>query len=238
MDPRRLLALIAGAILLCSGAPHGPRLSAPGLVLWAWERLEDLRFIDPATTGVAYLAATGTIQPDGSISFHFRQQSLATPSGTTRIAVVRIESPLSYVIPDVNHMAEALSAIASQRGASALQIDYDARGSERGFYRALLERLHSTMTMPVGITALASWCESDRWIDPAIVSEAVPMMFRMGRGESKSMTAAAPVCRNSTGVSTDEAWPARLPGRVYVFNPHGWVKSDYESVLKKVSQAR
>jgi hypothetical protein len=226
------LASACAVVLLCSVVRHPPRIPAPGLVLWAWERPEDLRFIDPKTTGVAYLAATAAIRPDGAVRFHFRQQPLATPPGTVRIAVVRVESPARYLFPEASRVADGIAAAGSQPGVSAIQIDFDARGSERPFYRDVLRELRMKTALPIGITVLASWCEGDPWIDPDIVSEAVPMFFRMGRNESKDMPVTAAVCRNSTGVSTDEAWPKRVAGRVYVFHPQPWTKTDYERVVR------
>jgi hypothetical protein len=229
-------AIACAAILLCSVAPHAARIPVPRLVLWAWERPENLWFIDPATTGVAYLAATAAIQRDGAVRFRFRMQPLATPPGTARIAVVRIESPGEYVFPDPAQVAEGLRAASLQREVSAIQIDFDARASERRFYLAVLAALREWTALPIGITALASWCAGDAWIPGGVVSEAVPMFFRMGRGESKGMTLTAPVCRTSVGVSTDEVWPARISGRVYVFNPHSWTQADYEAVREKLHE--
>ena len=37
--------------------------------------------------------------------------------------------------------------------------------------------------MPLTITALASWCDGDDWIDGLPVADASPMLFRMGRGD-------------------------------------------------------
>ena len=144
----RLGILGAAVILLCSVAPHSQRTPGPGLMLWAWERPEDLRFIDPATTGVAYLAATATIEHDGSVRFHFRQQPLATPLNTTRVAVVRIESPPRYVFPEPARLIEGVLAAARQRDVKGLQIDFDARASERRFYKSLLEQLRRSTALP------------------------------------------------------------------------------------------
>ncbi len=240
----RLALLAAAVILLCSIAPHSPQIHAPGLVLWAWERPEDLRFIDPATTGVAYLAATVNLQPDGSARFHFRQQPLRLPPGTSLIAVVRIESPPHYVFPKPADIAAGLTEIAQRKDLRALQIDYDARASEREFYRALMAELRSRTEIPIGITALASWCDGDRWLSGEPLSEAVPMFFRMGRNESKDMAIDTLGCRSSIGLSTDETWPRRRPAglseraRIYVFNPHAWTKSDYETVVRRAEEWR
>ena len=40
--------------------------AVPLLVLWAWERPEDLRFLDPIRVGVAFLAATVRLWAEGS----------------------------------------------------------------------------------------------------------------------------------------------------------------------------
>src|SRR5690349_23173068 len=58
----------------------------PRLILWAWERPEALRFINPQEVGVAYLAATITISGD-RVSIRPRLQPLALAPGTRRIAV-------------------------------------------------------------------------------------------------------------------------------------------------------
>ena len=232
---RRVAALAACLILLCSIAPHAPRIPAPGLILWAWERPEDLRFINPATTGVAYLAATATILPTGDVSWHFRQQPLATPPRTARIAVVRIESPPRFIFPAPAPLAASILAATTQRDVIALQIDYDARTSERPFYTALLQTLRARTPLPIGITALASWCAGDPWLNPALISEAVPMFFRMGRNESKPMRLTAPLCRNAIGISTDEAWPEHPTGRIYIFNPQPWTQAEYEMALKRLA---
>ena len=216
----------------------------PGLVLWAWERPEDLTFIDPSTTGVAYLAATIDLQFNGTLQLHSRRQPLRLPNQASVIAVVRLESPARYVFPDPAAIAAVLAQIAQRRNLKALQIDYDARASERGFYRALLSDLRRRTNLPVGITALASWCDGDRWFDDQPLSEAVPMFFRMGRNESKDMSVAAPGCRASIGLSTDEQWPSTRPhglhkdARVYVFNPHPWARSDYDQVVQRLKEWR
>jgi hypothetical protein len=218
-------------------------IAMPGLVLWAWERAEDVRFIDAATTGVAYLAATIDLQVDGTPRFHFRQQPLRLPKNASVIAVVRIESPPRYVLADPEPIASSIAQMARQQGLRGLQIDYDARASERGFYRDLLARVRRSTHVPVGITALASWCDGDSgWIGGQTLSEAVPMFFRMGSGESKDMAIRASGCRDSIGLSTDEAWPAVRPvglrreARIYIFNPHPWTKGEYEAVVRRVRE--
>ena len=92
-------------------------------------------------------------------------------------------------------------------GVLALQIDFDARQSERLWYAALLRELRQAIpaSLPLTITALESWCEEDGWIRNLPVADATPMLFRMGPEDRRSPTDfPAKVCRASIGVSTDE----------------------------------
>ena len=232
-----LIAL--GLIFLSSLANRPQRVSLPRLVLWAWERPEDLQFIDPSTTAVAYLAATAEIQQNGAVQFHFRRQPLRVPKSTSLIAVVRIESLPRYAFANSDQLAASLAQIPEGDNVKELQIDYDARASERNFYRTLLTDLHRQTRVPIGITALASWCDGDQWLSDEPLSEAVPMFFRMGQNESKEMSVHTSACSDSIGLSTDEAWPRHRPkglrsgARVYVFNPHSWTKAEYDLVVRK-----
>lgn len=64
--------------------------AVPSLVLWAWERPEDLRFLDPMRVGVAFLAATVRVGPEG-MSYRPRMQALQVARETRLVAVVRID---------------------------------------------------------------------------------------------------------------------------------------------------
>lgn len=211
----------------------------PGVVLWAWERAEDLGFVDAQTTGVAFLAGVAQIAPDGSIAFRPRTQRLVMPDGVPTIAVVRIESPPEHRVPRLDALLGGLREIAAEPNVRGLQIDFDARASERPFYRELLEALRHSTKKAIGVTALASWCVGDRWLDREPVIEAAPMFFRMGRNESRNMTIESPVCSASMGLSMDEAWPAARPAavrRIYLFSPHAWTREDYLAGLRRIQE--
>ena len=68
-----------------------PRLDneMPQKIIWAWERPEDLRFLDPKVYGVAFLAQTIFLEKDG-VSPKPRRQPLEVAPGTYLIAVTRI----------------------------------------------------------------------------------------------------------------------------------------------------
>ena len=200
-------------------------------MVWAWERPERLEFIDTRLTGVAFLASTVTID-DKTASIRPRMQPLRVPPQARLMAVVRVEANRS-ALTDEQREAAVNAAVAAARlpRVAAVQIDFDATGSQREFYRKMLRELRARLPQtPISITALASWCLDDDWIAGLPVDEAVPMLFRMGR-EDRAIRARLragddfrePLCRTSVGVSTDEPVPAFPRGRrVYWFAPVPW----------------
>ena len=213
--------------------PAGRLQTLPPTTLWAWERPEDLREIDPQRFAVAYLDQT--IIVTNTIRVVPRRQPLAVPPGMKRIAVVRIEAPAGIANLGDPRLPRTLAATITQSFVhgrpSALQIDFDARQSQRVFYSALLEEVRRKLPpdVPLSITALASWCAFDDWIGDLPIDEAVPMFFRMGPDHPPAATAGwtypvrEPLCRHAAGVSTDEAWPKLESGtRLYVFHPRAW----------------
>jgi hypothetical protein len=209
----------------------------PGVMLWAWQRAENLTFIDTRSTGVAYLAGTVRILPNGFPQFEPRLQPLGLRPGTPVLAVVRIESTGSHSRAQIEPLLQALQQIAHQPAIRGLQIDFDALVSERPFYVSLLHALTIQSPVPVGVTALASWCEGERWLEGTDIAEAVPMFFRMGRGEAHNMQVTSKLCESSIGLSTDESWPLhRPPGvhRIYVFSPRAWDRDMYANALQRI----
>jgi hypothetical protein len=219
---------------LASGFPR-PIDRIPSLVLWAWEQPQDLRRIDPARVGVAYLARTIELTAD-RVRVRPRFQPLRVPRGTALIAVGRIETrretpPLLDEFQRRRVVAELLT-LAHREGVVAIQVDFDAARSQRDFYRALLADLRAALPRRVALsmTALASWCSGDPWIAGLPVDEVVPMLFRMGADDDRiraEISARKPFacrsCRGSLGVATDEPWP-RMPevSRRYVFHSGPW----------------
>jgi hypothetical protein len=229
----RVPSWTAPAFLLCACATRpDPLPKFPRLVLWAWERPEHLLFVDPHTTGVAFLTRTISWRAS-QVESRPRLQPLEVPPGTALMAVVRLEG--TGPLPDAQAIAGPILRDAARTGIQALQIDFDARASERAWYRDLLERLRAGLAagVPLTITALASWCEEDSWIRSLPVSDAVPMLFRMGAGEPRGKVRfRAALCQSSLGLSTDE-WPAQAPHgqRLFVFHPRSWDEQAYRGVL-------
>ena len=141
----RAVALVLMQLVIACTSPEVGRPSVdrmadlPSVFLWAWERREDLSFIDPSQVGVAFLC--GTIELDGSdVAVRPRMQPLRTTVGTPLIAVVRIESGLKAApMLSASQGPQVVSAIVQLTSVDAIvavQVDYDARMSERPFYRA------------------------------------------------------------------------------------------------------
>lgn len=207
----------------------------PATILWAWERPEKLDFIDSQNIGVAFLAKTIYLRADRTVS-RPRLQPLAVPNGAAVIAVARIESDRTTrptLSPEqVKDAAAEIAELGSLPNVVMVQVDFDATTSERAFYRDLLKQLRGKLppSTLLSITALASWCKGDNWLEDLPIDEAVPMLFRMGveRRQFLSQLAAgegfnSKPCQASAGVSTDEPL-AQLPlvQRLYVFSPIVW----------------
>lgn len=211
-------------------APPPGRMNAlPARTLWVWERSEDLSSLDPRTTALATLDRTIVLGRTATVIT--RRQSYVFPAGTTRIAVVRIEAP-GEIGPDLEQPTAGLILnTLSGPPVAALQVDFDARQSQRVFYVGVLRNLRRRMPpdMPLSITALASWCSSDDWLGGLPIDEAVPMFFRMEPDrrdapmELLRFRVREPLCLGSIGISTREPHSASTDGkRVYIFPDRGW----------------
>jgi len=204
-------------------------------MLWAWERPEDLRFIDPDRAGVAFLAGTARVGDKG-LDFRPRLQPLRVSPQTKLLAVVRIEKSSNAVLNSIQaaRTATAIARAGAQPQILGVQIDFDATQSERAFYRDVLTDLRKQLppSTPISITALTSWCIGDDWMTGLPIDEAVPMLFRMGSGTNEVVSWMKSghefrqlACRDSLGISTDEPWKALPSGRrVYVFSPSPWTE--------------
>jgi hypothetical protein len=214
----------------------------PKVILWAWERPENLEFLDPERFGVAFLAPTLVLKGDEVVMRPRRQPLLVAPK-TKLIAVTRIESRKTTGAPATLSPAQRSKVVSlvtrtmELKNVAAIQIDFDAVTSERSFYRALLQDLRGQLpdNVPLTMTALASFCIGDRWIKDLPVDEAVPMIFRMGTDNTAIRTLLAsgkdfrvPLCQRSYGIAVDEPVemnfdPSR---RLYVFNVRPWTERD------------
>jgi hypothetical protein len=246
-------AALAAALLLLAPAGDrmtsarvGTRIDLPPLVLWAWDRDDDLRFLDIRDTGVAFLAATLTLRGDGVVLTP-RRNPLALPEGVSRVAVAHVETdraePPSLSGEQLRRFVAALAEVSDGVPHHVLQVDYEAVASQRAFFidaiAALRRRLPGTA---ISVTALASWCFNESWTGRLAADEVVPMLFRMGY-DGRRVRAhlasggdfRAADCRSSLGVATDELPAALPPGRrIYVFSPRRWTAETYNIVRTRI----
>ena len=234
---RRVLGSLIVACACLGGGEVRAAGGRPPLFLWAWERNEDLRFLGTRDVGVAFLAET--LRLDGeTVKRVPRRQPLRVAPNARLCAVIRVESsrrrPATFTAAQVAAITSAFAQAAALPGVREVQIDFDARASQRPAYRRLLADIRAALPRGTGfsMTALASWCTFDRWLDeaPLPVDEVVPMAFAMGPEGGRILAEIdaagdfrSPSCRAGLGVSTHGPRPA-LPRsrRTWVFNDKPW----------------
>jgi hypothetical protein len=155
---RSVLAVAVGAalVLLLLGlagdrattARAAARLDLPPLVLRAWDRNDELSFLDTRDTAVAFLAATLTLRGAGVVLTP-RHNPLVLPEGVSRVAVAHVESdraePPVLNGEQLRRFVELLAAVSDEVPHRVLQVDYEAVASQRSFFieaiAALRQRL-------------------------------------------------------------------------------------------------
>lgn len=203
-------------------------------MLWAWERPEDLRFLDCRKGGVAFLATTITLD-DERMEVRPRLQPIQIPKGCKAVATARIEASGTKPETPAEEVATEIAKLGYGSRVAAVQVDFDATVSQRGYYREVLHGIRKRLPEDVrlSMTALASWCLHDNWIEGLPVDEAVPMLFRMGANDGairrhleQGREFQVELCQSSLGLSTDEPRPRAPAGRRwYVFHPEPWTRA-------------
>jgi len=269
-----------------SVSPKHSMAALPNLFFWAWERPEDLRFLESKKAGVAFLAKTIDVPAPsrgsqaneaGTLLVRPRLQPLRVAPGTPLMAVVRIETRggrnqpsqirevsqssarSGFTTEQQQRIVDEIVDLQKFPNIRAIQIDFDATLSERASYASLLKAVRQNLptSLPLSITALASWCIGDPWLEelpPGTIGEAVPMLFRMGRDTANVKAFLktgedfrAPACRESLGLSADEPFSKNLlleaashtasnnqSKRIYIFSQRAWTQPDAEAILKEL----
>lgn len=234
------LALLALALLASPAA-------AQPLVLWAWERPEDLRF---AGRSAEVAVQTGFVELSGErLIVRGRRFPLEAAPGQVTTTVVHVQidprRPLVWTPEREAQVAAAVLRLGRRPGVGRLQVDFEVRGSQRDVLLGVLRRVRTGLPPGVllSMTALASWCETETWLSEAPVDEIVPMLFRMGPGGEalKARLAAGgdfahPGCRMALAVSVDTPLVRAPAGRrLYLFNPRSWTAASFEQTRRRVA---
>ena len=238
----KLILALACLILAGCGTARTTPAPKPRLVLWAWDRAEDLRFLKPGEVEVAAWMRTVVLKK-GQQNLFERTLPLYLPPGMRPLEVVRIESD-GTVKPTYDDMRWSVARLGGpgERTRPPIQIDFDARASELDWYRDLLAGLKAD-GIDVSITALASWCIDEPWFaaQRSSIGEVVPMLYHMGPHASAYMRRIhkqgdlAKPCRGTIGLSTDEIPAWRPPARtIYLFHTKRWTREAFDDVCARL----
>ncbi|RZI84252.1 MAG: hypothetical protein EOP38_09725 [Rubrivivax sp.] len=215
----------------------------PRYMLWAWERPEDLRWL-PVSVGVAYVATSVHLMGD-QVRIRPRANALQVRDDTALTPVVHVDADWRQppALNDAQRAAVvgqvlAVAARTKRPGAAqVVQLDFEVRRSQRPFWMTVVREVRGQLppSTALSVTALASWCAGDHWLEPLAADEVVPMAFRMGR-DAQALRAqlkqtghfSKPKCRHAIGTATDE------PGvnvsaavRHYFFSPMPWTAESW-----------
>lgn len=210
----------------------------PPAIVWMWK---DASVPSWSTSRVAVVDRHILLSGD-RISQRRGAQPRRLPKEASVIPVVHVE--LDLLRPAANLrtasplIIEAMHKAARATTSGWVQLDLEARPSQRADYRTLVADIRAALPANIkfSVTALAWWCRSPAWLDGLAADEVVPMFFKMGRdGEAVRALVAGqpdalhPVCRKgSAGFSRQELFaPAVISryARTYWFDYHGWRKT-------------
>ncbi|MBK6742596.1 MAG: hypothetical protein IPG66_06285 [Hydrogenophilales bacterium] len=217
------------------------------LVLWAWERHEDLSFLGRGEAAIAPVVVTVTLAGTTATTT-WRRERMQFASGAEILPVIHVEAFDRLRSPVLNTeqkivLTDTIIEVASRYPARVVQLDFEARPSQRAFYKAVLNDVRQRDThIRLSLTALASWCVGDRWLQDLTVEEIVPMLFRMGRdgtrirdGYQRTGSLPAKECNDSVGLATDEWMPTSVSARrIYLFSPRPWTRESFDAISKRV----
>jgi len=243
----RLLLLWLPALAACGPGHRSPPST---LILWAWERPEDLRFVGDDSAEVAVQAGFVALSGDRIEARGRRFPLKVAAAPATALVHVEID-PRRTLIWTPALRAEAGAAVlhyARAIPARRVQLDFEVRASQRQVLLDLVADLRRALPRGtlLSMTALASWCDGETWLDSAPVDEIVPMLFRMqpeGEGLRSRLAAGGdfrnPRCRAALGIATDSPIRRAPPGRrVYLFNPRSWTAADFAQARHRVEAWR
>lgn len=223
----------------------------PNIVIWVWERPENLYFMEDENVSFSYLAGTITKTDKGLIPY-FRQQPLRIPNNSKTMAVVRIEHRVenkSFSESDRKIITKFIVESCTQLEKNgSCQIDFDATKSQLDFYKKLLTdvRLALPKKMKLSITSLLSWCTTkNAWFDNSPINEVVPMFFRLGTNSNEywdkikdNKLELNSACKKSIGISTDENLPKKyLKNKtIYIFNNEYWNYENWSKIKASINE--
>ncbi len=238
--------VLLAAVMAGAGFAVWQSRSPATLVLWAWERPEDLRF---AGNGVSVAVMAGTVMLSGEDAVaRPRLQPARVLPGQPVIGMVHVEidrrRTLAWTAAQRGTAAAAILSLMNDPRFAELQIDFEVRASERGVLLDVLRDVRAGLPpgRVLSMTALASWCDTERWLAAAPVDDVVPMLFRMGAGGAALQRRLAaggafgdPHCGRSLGVAVDTPLAGLPRGRrIFLFDPAPWTQADLTAIRRSL----
>lgn len=220
------VALLAAGIVWSAAVHSDP--DWPSEFWWYWDR-PAVQLPHPAPGIGAAVVVTHVIL---SGSGHFRQtrrSALPLPAATPVLPVIHVEidhaRPFAGNAVQRDALRDAVIDAAMRGKSPWIQLDFEVRRSQREFWLSSVAAIRAALpeTVRLSVTALASWCYGDRWLNEVHADEVVPMYFRLdaARPDYELRSAAGisePRCAQAHGLADDEPpWPQALPGRRYLF---------------------
>jgi hypothetical protein len=247
-----LLSLLLASLAACQPVrqERAALTALPHDILWAWERPEDLRWVAPEV-GVAYVAASVSLAGD-RVDVIPRANPLRVRPDTKLIPVVHVDAswrnPPALSTLQRDAIANQVLVATQTTGATVVQLDFEVRHSQQPFLFAVVSEIRKKLPADraLSVTALASWCAGDYWLDAMPADEIVPMAFRMARDDGAVRKIIAEQgelpgrrCHAAAGFATDEVMPQMSVGRRYYFSPAPWKQQTWERVVRaKATQAK
>lgn len=226
----RLLLLLLCCVLLRPAFGAGQRQ-----VAWLWDEAALPAWSAPE----AALLHRHILLSGDSARTRPRMRQPLLPPGTLVTPVLHVEvstvNPPQHLERRAPLILQALREAAAASTSGWVQLDMEAKPSQREFYRALVRDARAMLPPQIrlSVTALGWWCRSPAWLDNLAADEVVPMFFRMGRdsaalraivGQSPQTLHAS--CRSgSAGFSPQEAFAPAVTQRyqkIYWFDRHAW----------------
>lgn len=218
------------ALLICTASlAHGQAIAWlwDGAQLPAWSQ-------DRAAVLEQHILLSGE-----SVLLRSRARQPALAEGTQVTPVLHVE--VSTVNPprDIETsravILRGMRAMARRSSSGWVQLDMEAKPSQRDFYRSLVRQIRAELppSLRLSVTALAWWCRSPAWLDDLGADEVVPMFFRMGRDgpamrriiEDRPQALHASCRGASAGFSPQEPFTSQTVQRyanTYWFDMHAW----------------
>lgn len=237
----RIAALIPILMLACPGTSATALAPAPAsapAVAWLW----DSAVLPSWSTAEAAVLQRHILLTGPSARTRPRAHWPLMPSTTRVTPVLHVEvstvnAPVA-IDTRADMIVRAMVEAAQASTSGWVQLDMEAKPSQRAFYRALVARVRAELPPQIrlSVTALAWWCRAPAWLDGLAADEVVPMFFRMGRdnAQMRQIVEHTPQllhasCRQgSAGFAPQEPFAPQVIARyrkTYWFDRYAWKRS-------------